>query len=98
MLTPDPSLKNATAVNDDVPNDSSTTMFDAVNEEPDTFCSLWMNPSLSVTSSDSVSDAELPWRRTVILGTSPARAGLKLGAADGLKVGLMVGELTVGLA
>ena len=91
MLTPDPGLKNASTWNDDLPVDSSTTMLDALKMAPDSFCSLPRIPSLSATRSGSVSDAELPLSKTVILGTSPALAGLKLGTADGLAVGAAEG-------
>ena len=96
MLTPDPGLKNTAAWIGSL-EESSTTMFDVANVRPDTFCSLLSNPTLSAFSSGSASDAELPVSKTAILGTAPASAGLKLGAADGVAVGAGEG-LSVGTA
>ena len=103
MSTPDPSLKNACALIGS-PDDSSTTMFDLSNAWSDTADSLSRNATLSAASCGSVNDAELPSSLTVILGTAPATAGLKLGvtvglvvgANEGLSVGTAVGDLVTG--
>ena len=73
-------------------------MYESSNVCADTFCSLSSSSVLRSPRSDPASDDELPLMRTVIMGTAPATAGLKLGAAEGTSVGDVVGDGTAWLA
>ena len=82
ISTPDPGLKNASAVNCGLSRDSLTNICDrsiGAAFDDNLLRSLSSTPSLSAASSGSVIDAELPSSTMLIIGI----AGLKLGAMVG---------------